>query len=135
MVKILIVEDDRTSRFILEKLLSSRGYEVTASPGGHDALKKLADGLRPDLIISDIMMPSMDGLELAKRISEDPELKDIPIMLCTALHDRETVMNAAKLGIHHYIVKPLEAERVIAQVESLLDERVPVVEAPLPEKK
>ncbi len=135
MVKILIVEDDRTSRFILEKLLSSRGYEVTASPGGPDALKKLADGLRPDLIISDIMMPSMDGLELAKRISEDPELKDIPIMLCTALHDRETVMNAAKLGIHHYIVKPLEAERVIAQVESLLDERIPVVEEPLPEKK
>jgi twitching motility two-component system response regulator PilH len=135
MARILIVEDDKTSRFLLEKILSAHGYDVLKASCAKEALDLLKEGQRPDLIISDVMMPNMTGIEMARKIRENPEIKDIPIMLCTAVHEKETVIEAVKLGIHHYLVKPLDAEKLIRQIEDILPEDGPTQDNDVEEKQ
>lgn len=124
MTTIMIIEDEKTSRFLLHKILTGQGYTVIEAASGREALEML-DKDRPDIIISDIMMPGMDGLEFAERVRQNPELKDIPIIMCTAKHDRETVLRALELGITHYIVKPIVAEKIVDEVKRLLKTDTP----------
>ena len=128
MSLILIVEDDKTSRFLLEKILHAHGYDAVTASSGVEALRILNDGRRPDLIISDVMMPNINGLEFVRRVRENPDISDIPIMLCTAVHDKDAVIQAAKLDIQHYVVKPLDADKLVAEIERILpknDKRQP----------
>ena len=97
-------------------MLGASGYILMTS-----AREGEGEGEVPDLIISDVMMPFMDGLGFAARVREDSRLRHIPIVLCTALADRSNVMRAAQLGIQHYLVKPLVAEKVLEQVKASLD--------------
>jgi two-component system cell cycle response regulator len=122
MARILVVEDDKVSRVLLLRILSDDGHDVVEAPTAVKALKIMEEGeATPDLIVSDVMMPFMDGFEFAAKVREDEKLKRIPIVLCTALADRNTVMRAAKLGIRHYIVKPLAADKVLEQIRAGLD--------------
>ncbi len=117
----MIVEDEKTSRFLLHKILSTGGFDVIEACSGAEALNKLKEGGKPDLIISDIMMPFMDGLTFVQHLNDDPELSDIPVILCSALHDKETVLRASKLGVKHFIVKPLIADNIIEQVQKVVE--------------
>jgi len=131
MGKILVVDDDNTSRLVLLKTLAQDGHEVLEAPTAVRALQMLEEREEPpDLIISDIVMPFMDGMEFATKVREDPRLTHTPILLCTALADRHTVMRAAKLGIQHYILKPLVPDKVLQQVRSILADlsKTPAVE-------
>jgi two-component system cell cycle response regulator len=122
MARILVVEDDKVSRVLLLRILADDGHDVVEAPTAVKALKLMEEEEEPpDLIVSDVMMPFMDGFEFAAKIREDGRLKHIPIVLCTALADRNTVMRAAKLGIRHYIVKPLAADKVLEQIKAGLD--------------
>jgi len=123
---VMIVEDEKTSRFLLNKILSTGGYDVIEAGSGNEALKKLREGGKPDVIISDIMMPVMDGLSLVEQIKDDPELSDIPVIMCSALHDKETVLRASKLGVKHYITKPLIADNILEQVRKIVENLEPV---------
>ena len=118
---VMIVEDEKTSRFLLHKILSTSGFDVIEAASGNEALNKLREGGKPDLIISDIMMPIMDGLTFIQHLKDDPELSDIPVIFCSALHDKETVLRAGKLGVKHFIVKPLIADSIIEQVQKVIE--------------
>ena len=116
----LVVEDSPTMRqLIVFALHRIRDLSVTEANDGVDALRKLAAG-RPDIIITDINMPIMDGLKLVKRVRSDEELKAIPIVIITTEGADEDRQRALALGANAYITKPIQAPRVIATVKELL---------------
>ena len=120
-MKILIAEDDAVSRLLLRKILASQPHcEVLEAANGLVAWDLLQHGPLPDLCILDIMMPELGGLELLKKIRRDERLKVLKVILCSALKDRQTVIQAAALGIRQYILKPFMSEFVLQQVEQAL---------------
>ncbi|MBI4323840.1 MAG: response regulator [Chloroflexi bacterium] len=131
-MKILIAEDNAISRLLLRKILSGqRHYEVLEAANGLVAWDLLKQGPLPDLCILDIMMPELGGLELLKKMRGDERLKGLKVILCSALNDRQTVTQAAALGIRHYIIKPYTAEFVLQQVEQALGQsKLEVLEEP-----
>lgn len=119
--KILIVEDDSDVIGFLSDLLQ-RYFVVHTAMDGVEALN-LLDTVRPDLIVCDIMMPVMDGLEFTNRIRHIEEFKDTPIILLTALISDEKRLKAIENGADAYITKPFEAQLLIATVVQLIQQR------------
>jgi PAS domain S-box-containing protein len=120
---ILIVEDSPTQSMLLQHLLEHQGYTVTATASGIQALEALAS-LKPALIISDIVMPEMDGFELSRSIKSDENLKDIPVILLTALSDSEDVIRGMEALVDFYITKPYDEDFLISKVESIIENPV-----------
>ncbi len=137
-MKILIAEDSEDSSAMLALALTGYGYEVMSGTNGVEALR-LARTTLPDLIISDIMMPEMDGFELCRQIKADPELKKTPFIFYTATyteqHDEELAM---ALGASHFLIKPLEPQVFIATIQEILtasqSEKLSVTQQPVKEK-
>lgn len=122
-MRILIAEDDPYSLKILQLMLKSEQcYDIVGVTDGEAAWRELESGLGFNLCILDIMMPGLDGLQLAQRIRQDPRLRPQPIIFCTALNDRHTIDQAAALGVSHYIVKPYAKEHVLRQVRRVCEE-------------
>src|SRR5208283_5784345 len=101
-ISILIVEDSPTQALVLRHLLEEREYRVKAAESGREALKILARH-KPSLIISDIVMPEMDGFELTAAIKSDQRLRDIPVILLTALSDPEDVIRGLEAQVDFYL--------------------------------
>jgi PAS domain S-box-containing protein len=121
-MKILIVEDDVNSRVFLERALLSQGYTVESAANGVQALEK-AELSPPDLIISDIMMPEMDGFELCRRVKTDERLHTIPFVFYTATYiERKDEKLAMALGASHFLIKPMEPEEVFSAVSRVIEE-------------
>lgn len=119
-MKLLIAEDDKTSRDLLREILAAdRSTELKEAVDGAEAWALLEQGWRPDLCIFDIMMPNLDGLELLKKMRDDPRFKSINVILCTALNDRTTVTRAAALSVNYFLLKPYAREAVLAQVQKV----------------
>lgn len=118
-VRILVVEDSVTQALNLRFVLQKRGYEVSVCHSGEDALRHLQEH-KPTLIISDIVMPAMDGYELCRRVREDPELTDIPIMLMTALSDPREIIKALASGANNFVTKPFDAQLLISRIQYIL---------------
>jgi len=104
MTKILVVEDDSFVMDIYHTKLSQEGYEVIEARNGIEAMKKL-ENVRPDLIILDIIMPYMDGIEVLRKIKKDENLKTIPIILLTNLSQKEEINEGLGLGASDYLIK------------------------------
>lgn len=120
-LKLLLVEDDALSLQLLCMILAQEPrYEVFTAANGRLAWEMLDRGLSPDLCISDINMPEMDGLQLLERMRADTRFKETPALLCTALKDRQTVARAAPLRVSYYLLKPYSGEAVLAQLRRLL---------------
>jgi len=102
--KIMIVEDDTFVMDIYQTKLVQEGFEAVAAINGLEAMKKLAD-LQPDLILLDIIMPYMDGLEVLKKIKSEERLKNIPIILLTNLSQKEEISQGLELGANDYLIK------------------------------
>jgi len=119
--KIIIVEDNNELRHFLKSTLSA-GYEVSEAENGRIALD-MALTNSPDIIISDIMMPDMDGLELTRRLKGDINISHIPLILLTAKTDIESKLEALELGADDYITKPFSMTYLEARVENLLKTR------------
>ena len=135
MSKILIVEDNAESRYMLEQLLASRGHHLIAAENGEDALR-FARQDPPEVIISDIMMPVMNGFRLCREIKKDAGLRNIPFIFYTATFvDKADEKLAMSLGASRFIVKPTEGERFIQILDDVLSEHrkgiLPVPERPL----
>jgi len=79
-------------------------------------------------MVPDIMMPEMDGLELLSKIKEQPEWKDIPVIMCSSLADMETVKEAMRAGCRHYLIKPVKKEQLLAKVREALDNEKPILD-------
>lgn len=118
-VEILIVEDSRTQAIGLKFLLSEHGFNVRVAYDGQLALDALAE-YHPTLIISDIMMPNMDGYELCRYIKNDDALKDIPIILLTALSDLHDVIRAIESGANNFVTKPYKPDFLLSRIHHIL---------------
>jgi chemotaxis family two-component system sensor histidine kinase/response regulator PixL len=113
---ILIVEDDAESRDTMRLLLELAGYDVETASDGTEALAVLRGGLRPRLILLDLMMPGMDGFQFVNEKRQDPRLSRIPVIVYSGLYDAQA--NAARLGARAYIQKPFDADSFLNLVRS-----------------
>ena len=122
MKNILIVDDNSQDLTLLQTLLNRHGYGVTAAANGAEALEK-ARSERPDMIISDILMPIMDGFTLCREWKRDDRLKDIPFVFYTATYtDPKDEEFALGLGAERFIVKPQEQEVFLGMVEEVFSD-------------
>lgn len=119
MKKILLVEDDENVSKALKYVLAEEGYEVIASEDGKKGLE-LALSARPDLILLDIMLPSMDGIEVCRFLKSNSLFKSIPIILMTGLGDTENIVKGLSAGANDYLSKPFEMRELLARVTSHL---------------
>ena len=121
-LKCLVVEDSPTMRQLLVYALRRiPGMETEEAEDGVDALRKLASSEPPDIIITDINMPIMDGLKLVQRVRADEKLRDVPIVIITTEGGAEDRARALALGANAYITKPIQAPQVLRQVKELLE--------------
>src|SRR6185503_3621508 len=118
---VLIVNDDPDQLKLMGSLLAKAGYAVVTAVDGLDGLA-LARRERPDLVISDVTMPRMDGLEFCRELRADTELKTVPILLVTALQkDTESAVAGLQAGADDYLEFPFDSSRLIAKVSRLLE--------------
>jgi CheY-like chemotaxis protein len=116
---ILVVEDDLDLLKMLSRMLEPIGDVVTATNGA-DALERIQAGLRPDLIISDVMMPRMDGLELARRLRNEPKTTKTPVIMLTAKNAPLDVIKGINAGARSYLTKPFKHEELVSKVKKAL---------------
>ena len=119
---ILIVEDSPTQAIQLQSLLEENGYKVSVAVNGADALSYL-DEYIPDLVISDIVMPEMDGYELCRKIKEDDDLMGIPVLLLTRLTEPEDIIKGLDSGADNFVTKPYDPKLLLSQLEYILVNR------------
>ncbi len=117
--EILIVEDSLTQAEQLKYILEQHDYRVSVVHNGKEALAFMSRH-KPKLVISDIIMPEMDGYGLCKHIKSDSNLKDIPVILVTALSDTEDVINGLECGADNFIVKPYDEKYLLSNVRHIL---------------
>ena len=117
--KILIVEDNIPLLEGIRELLEFSGYDVLMAENGRDGLALLEDE-KPDLIVSDIMMPEMDGYEFHTAVRERPELIDIPFIFLTAKGEKADVRRGKEIGVDDYITKPFEDEDLLIAIQAKL---------------
>ena len=118
--KILVVEDDEYNMKILKKILKDENYKVYTQSDGKDAVEK-AKWARIDAVLLDIMMPEIDGFSVCQLLKEDPETRDIPIIMVTAITEGETLKRAFELGAFDYIKKPIDRIEVLARLSAALE--------------
>jgi two-component system response regulator PilR (NtrC family) len=119
--RILVVDDERSMREMLEIFLGREGYEVAGYSSASDALADLAEDQNFDLIITDINMPGLTGLDLLKTISQFE--KDIPVIMITAYGSPDSAVEAMKLGAVDYITKPFRIEEIKARISAVVERR------------
>jgi CheY-like chemotaxis protein len=116
---VLLVEDVSMVRRTLALILKSGGYEVVEASDAASALAILRQKRKVDLVLADIMMPGMDGLEFCRTLRSDPSHRDIPVILCSARSDPKAVMEAKELGVIEFIVKPFSRSTVWERIARL----------------
>ena len=121
VARVLVADDDASSRYLLESILSSAGYEVSVAPDGSAALEA-ARRQPPDLLITDILMPNMDGYALCREWRADPDLADIPLVYYTANYtDPDDERFAVSLGADCFLLKPMDPDALLEAVDTLLE--------------
>lgn len=126
--KILVVEDHVDTRELLKYNLASAGYDVAAAEDGNSALN-LAAAFKPDIVLLDLMMPGMDGLEVCRHLKADPALSRIPVIMLTAKGEEVDKIVGLELGADDYVVKPFSPRELILRIKAVLRRSG----APLPE--
>jgi class 3 adenylate cyclase/CheY-like chemotaxis protein len=117
--RILIVDDNETNRDILVTRLATQGYDLSQAADGEEALVA-AKELLPDLILLDVMMPKLDGIEVCRRLKGDKSMPFTPIILVTAKADTKDVVEGLNAGADEYLTKPVDQTSLIARVKSVL---------------
>lgn len=120
--RILIVEDDIFIRDIYKVRFEQEGYEVNMAENGIAAMEKMNQGLIPEIILLDIIMPGMDGVEVLKKLKENDQWKEIPIIMLTNISERDKVGEAMDLGVKDYLIKShFTPSEVVQKVGALLN--------------
>lgn len=117
MAKVLVVDDASFMRMRMTKLLTENGFEVEEAENGAEAVAKYEE-LKPDLVLMDITMPVMDGIEAVKKIKEGDA--DANIIMCSAIGQQTMVIEALKAGAKDFIVKPFQPDRIMESVKRVL---------------
>jgi DNA-binding NarL/FixJ family response regulator len=118
--RLLIVDDEPHLLRAVAACLRAEGYEVRAARSGRDALVSLAESL-PDLIISDVRMPGMDGHQLVQRIRSSPRTALIPVIFLTAKDQREDRISGFRTGVDAYVTKPFEPDELLAVIGAIFN--------------
>jgi CheY-like chemotaxis protein len=119
MKKLLLVEDNEMNRDMLSRRLARRGYEVLIATDGEQGIAEAVQH-RPDLIIMDMSLPVLDGWESTRRLKDQPETRDIPVLALTAHAMSGERERALAAGCNDYDTKPVDFARLIGKIESLL---------------
>ncbi|HEN21153.1 MAG TPA: response regulator [Desulfobacteraceae bacterium] len=119
-LNVLVVDDSKTIRMIVKKAFSPYDCEVIEAENGVEGLA-VAAKIKPDLIVLDITMPVMNGIEMLGKLREQPDLKNIPVIMLTAESGKDNVMRIVKMGVKDYIVKPFKGEQLIERAQSVVN--------------
>ena len=115
---ILIVDDEIVSRYTVEMLLESEGYNLVFAENGEEALKKAIE-LIPDLMLLDVMMPGMNGFQVCQQLRANPRLAELPVVMVTALDDRESRLRGIEVGADDFMTKPFDQAELRARVRTI----------------
>ncbi len=118
-MNIMIVDDCQTTRKLLGHYLKTRGYTVVFAENGLDALEKLGTET-VNLVMTDLNMPYMDGMELIKTLRADPQLSEIPVLMVTTENDEEERAKALSSGANGYLVKPVTGDAIAQNIKSII---------------
>ncbi|MFP4013237.1 MAG: response regulator [Chitinispirillaceae bacterium] len=116
---VMIVEDEQEILELLIHNLSKEGYQVSGATSGEDALPKIRS-TKPELILLDLLLPGMNGLDLCRTVKRDSSTQDIPIIMVTAKGEENDILTGLKLGADDYIVKPFSPRILIARMRAVL---------------
>ena len=116
---ILVVDDDEPSRTLTERVLTRGGFNVETAANGKEALEKVA-AFRYDLIVLDVMMPTMDGYEVCTRLQRHKMSKGLPVVMLTALDSLSDMAKATEAGAKWFITKPFDAKYLLQRVRQIL---------------
>lgn len=119
---ILLVDDVISNLKVLQSRLAKSGYRLTFASGGQQALERVQQ-VQPDLLLLDLMMPEVDGLQVAAAMKQNPQWADIPIIFLTASHELDHLLQAFKNGAVDYITKPFKIPELLARVKTHLELR------------
>jgi CheY-like chemotaxis protein len=119
---VLIADDDAVSVYLLRHCLTNAGFAVCCALDGREALALMAEEA-PDLVILDVMMPVMDGLEVLRRAKADPVLRTIPVIMVTSREQDADILEAVKIGAADYVVKPFVPTEFMTRVARIIAER------------
>lgn len=120
-LRVLVVEDEPTNREIAEVILTSQGHQVTSCRNGQEALDLvLGKAERFDVILMDVLMPGMDGLEVTRRIREDPVMKDVPVICVSAKASGSDYAAGIAAGANAYLRKPYRRRELLQAIDEVL---------------
>lgn len=120
MKKILVVDDDLTLRKVLQNSLEQKGYQVISVGSGKEALVKFSQDI-PDIIVSDVSMPEMDGFEFCRQLRSQPSGKLIPFIFLSAKNELDDRIQGHTIGADSYLTKPFEMKELLANIEALIE--------------
>jgi len=116
---ILVVDDEQDLLDLIEYNLKKEGFTVLTSDSGEKGIE-LAGRMKPDLILLDIMMPGMDGIEVCRKIKSDPETQAIPVVFLTARGDEKSEITGLDLGADDYLFKPISTSKLLSRIKAIL---------------
>lgn len=121
-IRILVADDDRMIRRIVITKLSGLGYAVEEAEDGQEAFESLEKGTVPDLLITDQLMPRLDGLQLVRKIraSENPGVAALPVIMLTSKSQEQDVIEGLEVGMDDYVSKPFSPDELAARVRAVL---------------
>ena len=119
-MKALVVDDAPDIRLLADLVLSMAGFTVSAAASGSEALRKLAAGDLPDIVLLDVQMPDVEGCETLSRVRADPRTADLPVVLCTVKGLPEDTLKGWSLGCDGYLGKPFDINRLVAELNGVL---------------
>ena len=117
--KVLIVDDEENNLNLISALLSNNGYLYDTARNGLEALEKVKE-YSPDLILLDILMPKMDGYEVCRRLKDDLLTQHIPVIMVTALFDRDSRIKGLEAGANDFLTKPVDGAELMIRARNLL---------------
>lgn len=120
---VMVVDDDFLATKAVVQLLERQGYSMVSAGSGPECLRLLAEGLTPDVLVLDVKMPEMSGLDVCRTIRSDDRLGEMPIILLTGCDDIETRAAGMKLGVSEFLCKPFAHHELLARIRAQLDAR------------
>jgi len=115
MSKVLIVDDVSDNLVLLDYCLAEEGYDIVTANSGPEALR-VAEVESPDVVLLDVMMPGMDGVEVCRRLKDHPRLRSVPVILVTALSQEEDIVRGLNAGADDYVTKPFNDKVIVARI-------------------
>jgi len=116
--KVLVIDDEPAARETVEALLAGEPYDLFLAANGEEGLA-LATSLRPDVVLLDVMMPGMDGFAVCRRLRADPELAPVPVVMVTALDDRDSRLEGLRAGADDFLAKPFDSLELLARLRTI----------------